>query len=44
VFVVRLLTVAGLTLVIASASFYLVERPIIAWSHRRPRERQLSPT
>jgi peptidoglycan/LPS O-acetylase OafA/YrhL len=31
---VRFLVVATLTLVAASASFYLVERPLIAWSRR----------
>lgn len=33
-FLARVITVIGLTLLVASASFYLVERPLIAWSHR----------
>jgi peptidoglycan/LPS O-acetylase OafA/YrhL len=35
VFVLRLATVGGLTLAVATASFYLVERPLMTWSHRR---------
>jgi peptidoglycan/LPS O-acetylase OafA/YrhL len=35
VFILRLATVGGLTLAAAIASFYLVERPLMAWSHRR---------
>jgi peptidoglycan/LPS O-acetylase OafA/YrhL len=35
VFILRLATVGGLTLATAIASFYLVERPLMTWSHRR---------
>ena len=37
VFVLRIATVGLLTVAVATASFYLVERPIISWSqHRKP--------
>jgi peptidoglycan/LPS O-acetylase OafA/YrhL len=39
---VRFLVVATLTLAVASASFYLVEKPLITWSHRVTRRRPLA--
>ena len=36
---VRFFTVVTLTLAVASASFYLIERPLISWVHRASRER-----
>jgi peptidoglycan/LPS O-acetylase OafA/YrhL len=38
----RFLVVASLTLLVATASFYLVEKPLIAWSHRVTRRRALA--
>jgi peptidoglycan/LPS O-acetylase OafA/YrhL len=41
-FIVRFIAVFAATVAIAAASFYIVEEPLIAWSHRVGRQRPAS--